>query len=190
MLHPTQIIDFMWAFFVILWIGSARSSSPTARRIGVRSELSFRIALATGALLLVLDAYEHVGALHLWSAGRGSLWLCVALTGLGLSFSLWARFRLGRFWSGQVVVKEGHTLIHTGPYRIVRHPIYTGLLLAIYADAAAKGTLPSVLGATLITVGLCLKARLEESWLRRELWPGAYDDYRRRVPMLIPFGPR
>ena len=73
---------------------------------------------------------------------------------------------------------------------IVRHPIYTGILLAVYATAAAKGTIPGVLGALLVTLGLWMKARLEERWLREELDPGAYDDYRRKVPMLVPFGPR
>jgi protein-S-isoprenylcysteine O-methyltransferase Ste14 len=61
---------------------------------------------------------------------------------------------------------------------------------AVYATAAAKGTILGVLGALLVTVGLWMKARLEENWLRTEFDPGAYDDYRRRVPMLVPFGPR
>jgi protein-S-isoprenylcysteine O-methyltransferase Ste14 len=75
-------------------------------------------------------------------------------------------------------------------YRIVRHPIYTGILLAVYASAAAKGTILGLLGALLITLGIWMKARLEERWLREELDPGAYDDYRGRVSMLVPFGPR
>jgi protein-S-isoprenylcysteine O-methyltransferase Ste14 len=71
-----------------------------------------------------------------------------------------------------------------------RHSGVTGLLLAVYATAVTKGTILGVLGALLITVGFWMKARLEEQWLRKELDPGAYDDYRSKVPMLVPFGPR
>ena len=63
-------------------------------------------------------------------------------------------------------------------------------LIGVYATAIAKGTILGVLGALLVTVGPWMKARLEEGWLRQELDPGAYDDYRRKVPMLLPFGPR
>lgn len=72
----------------------------------------------------------------------------------------------------------------------MRHPIHTGILLAVFATAALKGTILGLLGAFPITLGPWMKARLEERWLREELDPGAYDDYRRKVPMLVPFGPR
>lgn len=68
--------------------------------------------------------------------------------------------------------------------------IYTGLLPAVYATAAAKGTIVGLIGALLVTQGLWMKARLEERWLREALDPGAYEDDRRKVPMLVPFGPR
>jgi protein-S-isoprenylcysteine O-methyltransferase Ste14 len=76
------------------------------------------------------------------------------------------------------------------PYGIVRHPIYTGILLAILATMAAKGTIPAVAGALVIILGLWMKARLEEGFLREQLGADAYDAYRRRVPMLVPFGPK
>jgi protein-S-isoprenylcysteine O-methyltransferase Ste14 len=79
-------------------------------------------------------------------------------------------------------------VIDTGPYAIVRHPIYTGILLAVLGTAAAKGTVLGLVGALTITLGVWLKALLEERWLRQELEPEAYDNYRRRVPMLLPFG--
>jgi protein-S-isoprenylcysteine O-methyltransferase Ste14 len=68
----------------------------------------------------------------------------------------------------------------------VRHPIYTGLLLALLAMAVAKGTVLGTVGFALAFLGLTLKARLEERWLAGELGSGAYADYRRRVPMLVP----
>jgi protein-S-isoprenylcysteine O-methyltransferase Ste14 len=72
----------------------------------------------------------------------------------------------------------------------VRHPIYTGLLLATYATAAAKGTAIGIAAAVLITLGFWLKARLEERWLSEELGPDEYQAYRRKVPMLLPLGPK
>ena len=95
---------------------------------------------------------------------------------------------LGRLWSGTVTAKAGHHVVDTGPYGLVRHPIYTGLLLAILATMAAKGTLWGIAGAVLLTIGIVMKARLEESFLRGELG-SAYDDYAKRVPMLMPFAP-
>jgi protein-S-isoprenylcysteine O-methyltransferase Ste14 len=97
--------------------------------------------------------------------------------------------------SGQAVVghdhAEGGALCgDTGPYSVVCHPIYTGAIAATVATAAAEATLPAVIGLVLITLGLWLKARTEERFLREELGPEAYDAYRRRVPMLLPFGPR
>jgi protein-S-isoprenylcysteine O-methyltransferase Ste14 len=78
-------------------------------------------------------------------------------------------------------------VVETGPYAFVRHPIYTGLLLAVLATMVAKGTLPGVAGAILIGVSVYMKARLEERFLSQELGAAAYDAYRRRVPMLVPF---
>jgi protein-S-isoprenylcysteine O-methyltransferase Ste14 len=77
-----------------------------------------------------------------------------------------------------------------GPYAIVRHPVYTGLIAATLCTAIAQATLPALAGFLLIALGLWLKARLEEEFLRQELGPAAYDSYRRRVSMLLPFGPR
>jgi protein-S-isoprenylcysteine O-methyltransferase Ste14 len=82
-----------------------------------------------------------------------------------------------------------HDVVDTGPMRscAIRS---TGAIAATLATAAAEATLPALIGFTLITLGLWLKARIEERFLREELGPQAYDAYRRRVPMLLPFGPR
>jgi protein-S-isoprenylcysteine O-methyltransferase Ste14 len=72
----------------------------------------------------------------------------------------------------------------------VRHPIYTGIITAALATAVVKGTPFAIAGALLMTFGFWIKATLEERFLREHLGPGAYDSYRRRVPMLVPFGPR
>jgi len=109
----------------------------------------------------------------------------VMLTGLALTW--WARIHLGRLWSSAITRKEEHRLVETGPYEYVRHPIYTGLIIALLATAASEATPVAALGAVLIALGLWLKARTEERFLLTELGPDAYESYRRRVPMLVPF---
>ena len=91
---------------------------------------------------------------------------------------MWARVHLGRNWSGSVTVKEGHELIRSGPYRYVRHPIYTGLLAAVLGSAIASGTVRALLGLLIIAAALLRKLRVEERFMR-ETFPGEYQRYAR-----------
>jgi protein-S-isoprenylcysteine O-methyltransferase Ste14 len=190
MLRPGMAIIALWAVFAISWLAAAGWSAKTEHRVGVKGELAYRLVLLAGAIVFFPRAHGYHGAMRLWLVTLDQAWVCTALVALGFSFCWWARVHLGSLWSGWITRKADHRVIDTGPYGIVRHPIYTGILLAVYATAAAKGTILGLLGALLITLGLWMKARLEEGWLRRELDPGAYDGYRRKVPMLVPFGPR
>jgi protein-S-isoprenylcysteine O-methyltransferase Ste14 len=156
----------------------------------MRTEFGYRLVLGIGGLVFAIPAHNYNGPFRLWHVNEVEARICIGLIALGFAFCWWARVELGPLWSGQVVKKADHRVIATGPYRVVRHPIYTGILLAVFATAAAKGTVLGLIGALIITVGLWMKARLEEGWLRDELGAGAYDNYRRRVPMLVPFGPR
>ena len=104
-------------------------------------------------------------------------------------FTWWARIHLGRFWSNAITHKEGHRVIDTGPYGLVRHPIYTGLIAGMLVTGVAVGTITAMLGAVLISLGMWQKARMEEDFLVAELGADAYGSYCRRVPMLIPFLP-
>ena len=122
-----------------------------------------------------------------WYLPAGAGWAMVLLATAGFAFCWWARLHLGRLWSGRITRKEGHHIIDTGPYAVVRHPIYTGILTAVIATALVKGAVHALIGAALLIVAYWMKARLEERFLREELGAAAYDDYSRRVPMLIPF---
>ena len=106
-----------------------------------------------------------------------------------ISFTWWARIHLGRFWSNAITHKEGHQVIDTGPYGLVRHPIYTGLIAGMLVTGIAVGTVTAMLGAVLISLGMGLKARMEEGFLTAELGADAYGLYCCRVPMLISFLP-
>lgn len=190
MLHPAAVIASEWALFVLSWLLAAFWRKPPARRAGLRRELGYRAVLVAGLLVFSVPAHGYRGPLRLWSVSWAGAWTCVAVIALGFAFAWWARVHLGALWSGSVTTKAEHRVVDTGPYGIVRHPIYTGLLLSLYATTAAKGTVPGVAGAAILTLGVWMKARLEERWLSDELGAEAYARYRRRVPMLLPFGPR
>ena len=104
----------------------------------------------------------------------------------GLLFTIWARLYLGRNWSGVVTLKKDHELVRGGPYRFVRHPIYSGLLLAIAGSAVVRGEWRGVLALIIAFVALWRKLRLEERWLG-EAFGEQYAAYRAEVAALIPF---
>jgi protein-S-isoprenylcysteine O-methyltransferase Ste14 len=143
-----------------------------------------------GAVLMTPWTAQILGERPLWNFGNGAIYLLVALTVAGTLFTWWARIHLGRFWSNAITRKEDHRVIDTGPYGLVRHPIYTGLIGAMLATGFAIGTITALLGTLLITFGLWRKARMEEGFLTTELGADAYGAYCRRVPMLIPFLPQ
>jgi protein-S-isoprenylcysteine O-methyltransferase Ste14 len=184
------VIAALWIGFAVSWLAAASWSGPVEKRIGIGSELGYRALLLIGGIVFLIPAHGYEGPLRLWFVTYMEAWICVGLIVLGFAFSWWARITLGALWSGQITTRADHRVVDRGPYAIVRHPIYTGILLAIFATAAAKGTVLGLGAAATITLGLWMKATLEERWLRQELGADAYDAYRRRVPMLLPFGPR
>lgn len=164
-------------------------SSKVEKSLGLGRELAYHIVLIVGGVIFFIPAHGYEGPLRLWFLPFGAVWPTVGLIALSFLFSWWARIWLGALWSGHITTKADHRVIDTGPYRIVRHPIYTGILLAVYATAALKGTVLGFAGAAIITLGLWMMARLEEGFLREELGADDYDAYRHRVPMLAPLGP-
>ena len=190
MLRPGLAIVFLWMAWALSWLAAMWWSNRTEKRADLRAEIGYRVVLILGAIVLAVPAHGYEGVLRLWHVGWSGAWICVALVALGFAFCWWARIYLGRLWSGTITRKADHRIVDTGPYAIVRHPIYTGLLLSVWATTAAKGTVPGIVGALLVTVGLWMKARLEERWLAAELGEEAYAAYRRKMPMLVPFGPK
>jgi len=163
-------------------------SSRIEKRGGIVAELFFRVVLYSGAILLfAFPPQPHYVQVQLWYLSDGLKWIMVALIAGGLSFTWWARIHLGRLWSDWIVKKAGHHVVATGPYSLVRHPIYSGLILAALATAIEKGTSIALIGAALMTIAFYTKARREERFLRAELGENAYDAYARRTAMLVPF---
>jgi protein-S-isoprenylcysteine O-methyltransferase Ste14 len=175
----------LWVLWLVSWLIAAAWSSRTVKRASIGLQFFERVITGLGAVMLFAQPRGH-DSQRWWDGDAGGAWGLTLVVALGLAFAWWARLRLGRLWSGSVTQKEGHRVVETGPYAIVRHPIYTGLLLSAFATAALEATWLGFAGAALVALGFYLKARLEERLLRGELG-AAYDEYRRRIPMLIPF---
>ena len=112
-------------------------------------------------------------------------WAGIAVTWVGVSVAVWARYCLGEYWSARVTLKEGHQLIRTGPYRFVRHPIYTGMLLGSVGTALVVGEWRGVLAVVMLLAAHSRKAMREESMLTRE-FREEYKAYRKQTGFLFP----
>jgi protein-S-isoprenylcysteine O-methyltransferase Ste14 len=183
---PRTVFAIVWGVWVASWLAAAFWSARTQKRAGTSIELTYRILLGIGVVLMTPWAARGLGAVPLWNPGSLGSYLLAAVALAGLVFTWWARIHLGRLWSGAITRKEGHRIVDSGPYALVRHPIYTGLIAAIMASALAEATATALSGAALIVLSFWVKARAEERFLTAELGAEAYAAYRRRVPMLVP----
>jgi protein-S-isoprenylcysteine O-methyltransferase Ste14 len=109
----------------------------------------------------------------------------IALVWIGVGIAIWARYHLGEYWSGKVTIKTDHKLINTGPYEYVRHPIYSGILLALAGTALAIGAWRGIAAFLLMLVVFLAKIQQEERMLTAQLGEG-YLEFKRRTGMLIP----
>ncbi len=181
-MRPVRLLAAAWIVWFASWMLAASWSARTVKRATSRTELTHRLIILAGLLLIGF----RVGRRPAWPIQNNAAWALAGIAIAGLLFTWWARIHLGPLWSGRTTRKEGHRIVETGPYALVRHPIYTGLIVALLATAAARARETSLAGAALATLGYWLKARAEEEFLANELGPEAYADYRRRVPMLVP----
>lgn len=201
-MSPQAAIVIPWDVWFVSWVLAAFWTERTQKRVDFGPQVPYRaLSLVAFVLLLVWVVRDPSGrriggvpmpdwlAAQVWMLPASINWAFVALAAAGFLFCWWARIHLGRLWSSKVTRKVGHRVVDTGPYRIVRHPIYTGILTAAAATAVVKGTVHAILGFALLAIAYGMKARLEERFLGAELGKGEYESYRKRVPMLLPFGP-
>jgi protein-S-isoprenylcysteine O-methyltransferase Ste14 len=185
----SKLIPAMWLAWAFYWALCARYAKRTVRRESLGSRAMNIVPLVIGVLLVALPHIPSAPfATRILPATLAIYGIGVAIVFLGLSFAVWARRHIGSNWSGTVTVKENHVLVRTGPYRWVRHPIYSGLLAAILGSAIARGELRGVWALVLCTSAFVVKLRLEERWMR-QLFGNEYDRYRAEVPALIPLWP-
>jgi len=187
--QPSESFQVIWIGWVVSWVAASLWSGRTEKRAATREMWIYRIVIFAGAILIAPWTAQVLGERPAWQVGYYDTYAFVGVMLTGLALTWWARINLGSLWSSAITRKEKHRLVDTGPYAFVRHPIYTGLIIALLATAAIEATLVALLGALLIVLGLWVKARTEERFLSTELAPETYESYRRRVPMLVPFLP-
>jgi protein-S-isoprenylcysteine O-methyltransferase Ste14 len=188
--RPNETFEVIWIGWLTSWVAASFWSGRTAKRATTWETWAYRVAIFAGALLIAPWTAPALGEKQIWEVGSTGAYALVGIMLAGLLLTWLARIHLGRLWSSAITRKEKHRVIDTGPYALVRHPIYVGIITALIATAVIEATLVALVGAALIALGLWLKARAEERFLMGELGPDAYGSYCRRVPMLIPFLPR
>lgn len=182
----SHIIIACWCIFLVVWWVAAFRTKRTAERSSALSTIAHRIPVWLGCWLLFDPRWPGLLARQVIPRTAFSEVLGVAICIFGLVFTIWARRTLAGNWSGNVTFKEGHELIRTGPYRIVRHPIYTGLLLMILGTAIHIGRLRGFIGLAVVAIGFWIKLNQEERLMLRH-FPDSYPAYRREVKALVPF---
>lgn len=200
MLTDNLALEGVWALWAASWFAAARWSAPTASRKRTDVFTLKRVCLGLGAAMAVPPSAAWLGLIDALPVVRPAfrsvvtwpepvLIAMIGLTCLGFAFCWWARIHLGALWSGTVQVKADHRVVDTGPYRLVLHPIYAGILWSGWTSAVFHATPVAAIGALLMSIGCYAIARVEEGFLRDELGAQAYDAYADRVPMLVPFLP-
>jgi protein-S-isoprenylcysteine O-methyltransferase Ste14 len=161
----------LWLAWLVSWGIAAFWADRAEKRPPLRDELLYRVLLVISAILVFWPAgHRRIGLL--WFTPPPFGWTLLVIAVLGIAFAWWARVSLGRLWSGNVTRKAGHHVVDTGPYGLVRHPIYTGLLLALCVTAIDHGTIMALLGAVVATISIVIKrasksASFRRSWARK-----------------------
>jgi protein-S-isoprenylcysteine O-methyltransferase Ste14 len=181
------LLAAMWVGYLAYWQVMAKDVKVSEREEAGTSRLVRLVLLLLAAALLMLPRVP-VAPLdrRFLPAGAMWVWIGAAVTGIGLAFSIWARRHLGTNWSQSVTVKKDHELITSGPYGMVRHPIYTGLLTGFLGSAMARGEWRGLMAVVLVGVALWRKLQMEEKWMVLE-FGDAYRSYARQVRRLVPY---
>ncbi len=181
------LMPVIWLCWLVYWAVASIGAKPDARRERPASQLSHSLPLVLGAIILAAPRLlgpemqqRFVPATPAW------FWLGLGLIACGLILTLFARAWLGGNWSAVVTLKQDHELVRSGPYAFVRHPIYTGLILALIGTAVSIGEWRALAGVALIAAGLVRKLTIEERFMAQRFGE-AYARYRQHVRALVPF---
>jgi protein-S-isoprenylcysteine O-methyltransferase Ste14 len=178
---------FIWVAFMVFWQIKSTNTKTTQRLEPAASRvLRALVFLVAIALLFFTNIPLPWLYIHLWPSGLVPFWVGAAVNVAGLLFAVWAREHLGKNWSRSVTIKQGHELITSGPYALVRHPIYTGILVGFLGTAIAISQVRGFVVCALIFFALWLKFRMEEQWMRVQFGE-TYAAYAHRTAALVPF---
>jgi protein-S-isoprenylcysteine O-methyltransferase Ste14 len=177
----------VWIVFIVYWRVKAASTKTTQRREPAASGILRALAFVVVIVILSTTRIPLPWLYRqLWPSGIWSFWIGAGVTVMGILFAVWARQHLGSNWSSAVTIKQGHELITSGPYALVRHPIYTGILTGFLGTAIAVAQVRGVIGFVLIFSVLWSKLRMEEEWMRSEFGE-TYSTYAHQTAALVPF---
>ncbi len=172
-----------WIFVILYWIVSARKVGKDHKG----NELFSFIKLIGSALIIYLPLFTGgLIATELFVTTFMIKFCGTILCIVGILIMIWARQHLDKNWSGNVIIQQGHSLSRSGPYKYVRHPIYSGGLLAMFASAIVLGNIFGFIWVLFCAFGLILKSKQEEELLIKQ-FPDEYPLYKKQVKMLIPF---
>jgi protein-S-isoprenylcysteine O-methyltransferase Ste14 len=186
MINGKQICDYLWFAFFAGWMLAALRTKRAAQRVDWARSLTYVIPVVLGFSLMFNDRL-HVAWLdtRIVPKTQELAVAAIALTVAGMAFAVWARVHLGRNWSSAPMIKQQHQLIRSGPYRLVRHPIYTGLLIALAGTFLANGKIRGALSVVVVWISFDIKRRIEEEFMVQTFGP-QYEDYRRTTGALFP----
>ena len=181
-----NFIIVCWAVFAAYWAATAASTKRTAERQKWQSRVWYLLLLVLGFALLLGAVPLDPLTRRIVPPSPAVEILAAALCAGGLILAIWARHAIGSNWSGIVTLKRDHELVTGGPYRYVRHPIYSAILLMFLATALAADRLGGFVGFVLCFASFWIKLRQEEALMMRH-FPDEYPVYRARVKALVPF---
>jgi protein-S-isoprenylcysteine O-methyltransferase Ste14 len=177
------IIAVLWLVFVAYWLVSSRDTKATVGGRGAGTGL--RILALVAILIGVRGGVSGPHVNESATVDDALDVIGVALAAAGIGFAIWARHQLGRNWGMPGAIKEDAELITGGPYRLVRHPIYTGVLLAMLGSALADGRTYLLLFFA-FGIYFVYSAMNEEKTMAAE-FPAQYERYREHTKMLVPY---
>ena len=177
-------VKFVWLVWSLIWLISAKFTVKAKFTESLLQRFQHLGPLLLAGILFFGFNFSTMPWQKLYQSDFYEF-LGVALSIFGLLFAVWSRYHIGRYWSGLVTLKEGHKLIRTGPYALVRHPIYTGVITAMFGTAIVAGTLLGYSGMVGATLSFVFKFRREEAILLKE-FGDEYRRYKEEVPALIP----
>lgn len=181
------VINGLWGAWIVYWSVAAFGTKPVRRRESPASRLSHILPLVLSVGLLIRPAMAGPAlAASIVSYQPSFPVIGAVLVAAGLGFAVWARVRLAGNWSGTVTLKQDHELVRSGPYALVRHPIYTGILLAAIGSVVAIDRWSAVLALALMAAAFLRKIATEERFMAEAFGP-AYADYSRSTARLVPY---
>lgn len=183
---PIYLVRDLWVVLGAFWLFAAfRRTRAQKREPTVERLAHVLVMVAASYLLCYREPWWGILNRRFVPQADWIAWAGVTLTAAGVAVAIWARRHLGKYWSAEVTIRSGHELIRTGPYARIRHPIYTGMMLALVGTALAIGEYRAIVALAITMFGFVRKAKKEESFLAGQ-FGAAFEEHRRLTGFFLP----